>query len=195
MANENPNTPMGLRPVGTIGSAGYTGRVKTFATSTSDTTAIGIGDAVILTDTGDAAGVQVVSRLTTAGTTMIVGAVVGIVPDPTNLTVGYRAASTATKVLVDCDPNTIFEIQTGTTAATTIIGVAAVGNGCSYATGTVSTTTGNGLSVLGTTLATTAATNLKVLEVSPRVGNIVGDYCKFLVLINNHAYKAGANGL
>ena len=195
MANENANTPMGLRPVGTIGSAGYCGRIKAFATSTSDSAAIGIGDLVIGTTTGDANGTMIVTRLTTAGTTTIFGAVVGIVPDPTDLAKTYRVASTATKVLVDVDPNTVYEVQTGTTAATTIIGVADVGNGCSYTAGTVDTTTGNGKSVLGTTLATTATTNLKVLEVSPRVGNIPGDYCKFLVLINNHAYKAGATGM
>ena len=84
MANVgNTNAPMGLRAVGTLGSAGYVGRVATYATSTSDTQAIGIGDPVVVTGTGDAAGVPVVTRLTQAGTTAIVGAVVGIVPDPT----------------------------------------------------------------------------------------------------------------
>ena len=67
MANVgNANTPMGLRPVGTLGSAGYTGRVQTFATHTSDATAIGIGDAVFVGTTAAADGQLIVSRFTAA---------------------------------------------------------------------------------------------------------------------------------
>lgn len=195
MANENPNTPAGLRPVGTLGSAGYTGRVKVFATSTSDSAAIGIGDPVVLTGEGDTDGVPIVTRLTQAGTTAIVGAVVGVVPNYADLTKTYRVASTNMKVLVDVDPNTIYEIQTGTTAATTILGVAAVGQNVTLTMGTVDTTTGNGKTVLSTTAGTTTTLNVKILDLSQKVGNIAGDYAKFNVIINNHQYRAGTAGI
>ena len=98
-------------------------------------------------------------------------------------------------VLVDIDPNTVYEIQTGTTAATTIIGVAEVGANATLTMGTVDTTTGSGKTVLSTTTGTTTTLNVKILELSPKVGNIAGDYAKFNVLINNHQLKTGTAGI
>jgi hypothetical protein len=152
MANVgNANTPMGLRPVGTLGSAGYCGRVQAFATHTSDATAIGIGDAVFVGTTASATGQLMVSRFTAACTNAIVGVVVGIAPDPTNLTLAYRAASSSTQVLVDTDPNTIYEIADSSSAQTTCLAVADVGLNVLLAPGTVDTTTGNSKTVLGAT--------------------------------------------
>jgi len=192
----NVNRPQGLRPVGTVGSAGYTGRIQVFATSTSDTQAIGIGDPVIPTSTGDANGIMVATRLTQAGTTQILGAVVGIVPDPTNLTTTYRAASSATKILVDTDPNTIYEVSDSDTVAnTTCIAITDIGQNCTLALGTVDTTTGNGKTVLGTTIGTTTTLDVKILGLSPKVGNLVGDYAKYLVKINRSSYANNVAGL
>ena len=81
----NSNTPFGLRPVGTLGSGAYVGKVQVMYSSTSETAAIGIGDPVVLTGTGDASGVPGVIR-SAATTDAIVGVVVGAVPDPDNLT-------------------------------------------------------------------------------------------------------------
>jgi hypothetical protein len=197
MANPvgNTNAPMGLRAVGTLGSAGYVGRVMTFATSTSDTQAIGIGDPVIMNSTADADGVPQVTRLTQAGTTAIVGAVVGIKPDPTNLTATCRLGSTATRVLVDVDPNTVYEIADSSTAQTTSIAITDIGQNATLSMGTVDTTTGNGKTVLGTTIGTTTTLNVKILALSPKVGNLVGDWAKYQVLINNHQFRAGTAGI
>jgi hypothetical protein len=196
MANAgNTNAPMGLRPVGTLGSAGYTGRVQVFSTSTSDTQAIGIGDPVVLSGTADTDGIPTVTRLTQAGTTAIVGALVGVAPDPTDLTLGYRKASTAMKCLVDTDPNTIYEIADSSSAQTTCIAATDVGNNATLALGTVDTTTGNGKTVLGTTIGTTTTLNVKIIGLSPRVGNAIGDYAKYEVLINNHNYRTGTAGI
>jgi hypothetical protein len=191
----NANRPSGLRPVGTMGSAGYTGRVQVFATSTSDTQAIGIGDPVVPTSTGDAAGIMVATRLTQAGTTAILGAVVGIVPNPSDLTVGYRAASTNTKILVDTDSNTIYEVSDSDTVAnTTCIAITDIGQNATLQLGTVDTNTGNGKTVLSTSIGTTTTLDVKILGLSPKVGNLVGDYAKYLVKINRHAYANSVIG-
>lgn len=196
MANVgNSNTPMGLRPVGTLGSAGYMGRIQTFVALAADTTAIGIGDPVVMTGTADADGIPVVTRLTQAGTTAIVGAVVGVVPNPADLTLTYRKASTLMKVMVDTDPNTVYEIADSSVAQTTCIAATDVANNATLALGTVDTTTGNGKTVLGTTIGTTTTLNVKILGLSPKVGNAIGDYAKYLVLINNHQFRAGTAGI
>jgi hypothetical protein len=191
----NTNAPMGLRPVGTLGSAGYTGRVQTFATHTSDTTAIGIGDAVFVGTTASADGQLMVSRFTTGASTAIVGAVVGIVPDFSNLALAYRLGSTSTKVLVDTDPNTIYEIADSSTAQTTSLAVADVGLNILLASGTIDTSTGNSRTVLGTTVGTTTTMDCKLLGLSPKVGNLVGDYAKYQVKINRHLYSGFVTAL
>ncbi|MBV5327098.1 MAG: hypothetical protein JZU65_05585 [Chlorobium sp.] len=196
MANVgNSNTPMGLRPVSTLGSAGYMGRIQTFVALAADTTAIGIGDPVVMTGTADADGIPVVTRLTQAGTTAIVGAVVGVVPNPADLTLSYRKASTLMKVMVDTDPMTVYEIADSNGVQTTCIAATDVGNNATLSLGTVDTTTGNGKTVLGTTIGTTTTLNVKILGLSPKVGNAIGDYAKYLVLINNHQFRAGTAGI
>lgn len=191
----NANRPQGLRPVGTLGSAGYTGRIQIFSTSTSDTQAIGIGDPVVLTGTGDTNGVATVTRLTQAGTTTIVGAVVGIKPDPTDLTKTYRAASSATFVLVDTDPNTLYEIADSSSAQTTCLAATDIGSNATLSLGTVDTTTGNGKTVIGTSVGTTTTLDVKILNLAPKVGNAIGDYAKYIVKINRHTYGTVTAGI
>jgi len=190
----NSNTPMGLRPVGTLGSAGYAGRVQIFSTSTSDTAAIGIGDAVAMTGTADANGVATVTRFTAAGTASILGACVGIKPDPTDLTKTYRAASSGTMIFVDTDPSTIYEIADSSTAQTTCLAATDVATNILLAPGTVDTTTGNSKTVLGTTVGTTTTMDCKVLGLSPKVGNAIGDYAKYQVIINRHVFSGFTAG-
>lgn len=190
----NSNTPMGLRPVGTIGSAGYVGRLQQFVVLAADTTAIGIGDPIVMTGTADANGVPVATRHT-AGTNVISGVMVGVVPTPSDLTLGYRKASTLMTILADTDPNTIFEIQDSSSAQTTCLAATDIGSNCAIAHGTVDTTTGNGKTVLGTTVGTTTTMNVKIIGLSQKVGNKIGDYAKYLVVINNHTFNGGTAGI
>lgn len=192
MANVgNSNAPSGLRPVGTLGSAGYMGRIEVFATVTTDAAAIGIGDPVIITGEADGNGVPVVKRFTSNGTTgaVVSGVCVGIVPVATNLNIGYRPASSAVSVLCDTDPNTVYEVQEGSTSA--VLTAAAVGSNAGLTMGTVDTTTGNGKTVLNNSaVGTTTALECKILRLAPKVGNLIGDNAKWDVMINNHQFRA-----
>lgn len=189
----NSNTPFGLKPVGTIGNASYVGKLEKFFSSTSETAAIGIGDPVALAGSADADGVPTVIRMTAGGTA--VGVVVGVQPDPTDLTKNYKPANTARYLLVDVDPNTIYEVQETSSAATTYIAAASVGQNAALALGTVDTTTGNGKTVLTTTVGTTTTLDVQILRLSPKVGNAIGQYAKWLVRLNNNQYKANATAV
>lgn len=194
----NSNTPFGLRPAGTLGSAGYKGRIEKFyaaSTLTSATTAIGIGDPVQLSGDTDADGVPGIIRGTVGGT--FVGVVVGAVPDPTNLTQNYRPASTARYLLVDTDPNTVYEIQEATTSATSMVTTSLGGINAALSLGTLDTTTGNGKTVLSTTYYTNATTgDVQILRLKPEVGNAMGSaYAKWLVRLNNHQYVNKQTGI
>lgn len=192
----NSNTPFGLRPVGTLGSAGYVGRIEKFHASSNDSSAIGLGDVVYLTGTADANGVPTVARFTSAATGQTVGVLVGVVPTPTDLTLNYRKASTEMYCLVDTDPNTIYEVQDSDTTTTTALAATDVGANCSLVMGTVNTTTGNGKTVLNaTTAATTTTLAVQILRLKPAVDNAIGSYAKWIVKLANHQYGARAAGV
>jgi hypothetical protein len=185
----NSNVPMGLIPVGTIGSSGYVGRIEKFNVPATDATAIGIGDTVTLVGAGGIAtnGLPIVKRGTVGG--IAIGVCVGVELVPTDLTLTYRKASTAINILVDTDPMTIYEIQEN--------GAIALANGtkdCSLILGTVDTVTGNSKTMLNSgTVAATATLDCLLLRPSMRVDNTVpGTNAKWLVKLNLHQYSSGA---
>ncbi len=189
----NQNTPMGLRPVGTIGQSGYRGRIEAFNVPATDGTAIGIGDPVTLTGAGglSAGGLPICKRGTVGG--IAAGVMVGVQLNPGDLSMtgGYRKASTAMTILVDTDPNTIYEIQEDSVG-----GAVALANGTKNASlilGTVDTVTGNSKTMLDSnTAAADAALDLLMLRPSLKIDNTPASaYCKWLVKLNLHQYAGG----
>ena len=190
----NTNAPFGLRPVGSLGSSSYQGKISVFYAA-NDTHAIGIGDPVVITGTGDTNGIPGCTR-SAATTDTIVGVVVGALPDPDNLTKNFKPASTARYLFVDTDPNTLYEVQSGYdgTNASTIVSAANIGQNAQLAMGTVDTTTGNSKTLLSTTIITNATTGqVQIVRASTRVDNEVGTsspYSRWLVRLNYNQYKA-----
>ena len=191
MANEN--RPMGLRPVGTIGQAGYVGKIEAFNVPATDNTAIGIGDPVTLTGAGglSAGGLPIVKRGTVGG--VAAGVMVGVALNPADLgmTGGYRKASTAMTILVDTDPNTIYEIQEDSVGNS--IALANGTKNCSLILGTVDTVTGNSKTMADSnTAAADAALDLLLLRPAAKPDNTpAASYCKWLVKLNLHQYASG----
>jgi hypothetical protein len=125
-----------------------------------------------------------------------VGVVVGFLPDPTNLSLRHRTASTNRIALVLDDPEAIFEIQevSGGTAFT----AAEVGLNANVIVGSGSTTTGmSGMEINNSGENTTADLDLKILGLVKRPDNAFGEHAKWLVRINTHSYgnSAGNSGL
>src|ERR1700684_3291961 len=95
----NPNAPFGLRPVRSIGAPNTS--VNEYAHASTDSTALFIGDPVQTTGestsavTGIPDGTPYVSASGTITTAAIRGAVVGVAPTLTNLTLQYCPASVA----------------------------------------------------------------------------------------------------
>lgn len=178
----NSNTPFGLRPVGTVSGGEWTGAVQKFAVDSSNAAAIYIGDAVILEDDGNCARAAAGSAL--------LGVVVGVVVDnavAATVHPGYLPASTAGNILVSVGPDVIYEIQedsVGGAMVATNVGT----NGDLVATAG-STTSGVSAMTLDSSDviandATPASAQLRVWALSPKVGNAVGTYAKWLVRIN-----------
>jgi hypothetical protein len=191
----NVDRPNGLTPVKHINGSNWNGQTNMYLVDSGDGTAIFIGDLVKLAGGAGAAGTVVngvdVEGLPTviqsaAGDTHV-GVVVGFLPNQDNLMTRHRVASTNRIALVVDDPNVVFEIQeiSGGTALT----AAEVGLNANVVVGSGSATTGMSAAELSnSTEATTADLDLKIMGMSPRTGNNLGEHCKWLVLINTHSF-------
>lgn len=185
----NKNMPSGLRPVGTIGSHTYNGKIEKFYVPSTTAAAIGIGDPVKLAGGLHTDGTPLAARATAGD--VVIGVLVGVQPLPTDLTVTYRKASTSMYIYVETDPMTIYEVQEDSVG-----GAVALASGTQNATiiyGTVDTVTGNGKTMLdSSTVAANAALDLLILRPSPAVDNTVPlAYAKWHVKLNLHQYASG----
>lgn len=194
----NVNSPFGFRPVGTIGSETYNGRIETFYVSAA--TAIGLGDPVALSGGLSADGFPIAVRATS--TAKIVGVMVGVQPlYGGDLSVTWRKASTAMYIRVDTDPNTIYEVQEDSlTAGGAIGGYIALADGTknvNFVLGTVDTVTGNGKTMIDSSSVTaTSGEALDCLLLRPvqSPDNVFpGNYTKWLVKFNLMQYGPGAS--
>lgn len=183
----NTNVAFGLKPVRDAGGRPYNASVEMFYVPASDATALYQGDAVIKAGSADAAGVATVTRAGDTGA--ITGAVVGFA-DATSMLAGYRAASTAAYVLVNTDPDTLYEVQedaVGGAIAAADIGlnanlIAAAGSAYSKRSGTMLDTS---------TKATTATLQLRIVGLAQRPDNEMSANAKVLVKINNSTEVPG----
>ena len=121
----NPNSPFGLRPVGSLMPSAYSGAVMRCLISASDANDMGVGDPVDLYGDADTPGFTPTVKLATAGATNpIFGVITSLEMDPSSLYTPYRAGSAARYCYVNIDPYAIFEVQAGATVlAYTTVGL------------------------------------------------------------------------
>lgn len=185
----NANTPFGLKPLRGASSEPVSGGLEMFYHPASDGTALYIGDPVVKNGSADSAGIAGVVRAVAAGP--ITGVVQGFVPDGVTNAAGYGAASTAFYVLVNTDPDQLYEIQEAAGIAAADVGLnanMATGSGSSY-------TKRSGFLLDAATKATTATLALKIVGLVPRPGNDFGAYNKLAVKINNSTEVSGSAGV
>lgn len=188
----NANTPMGLKPVRYFNGAPWTGQARRYQIAASYGYAIGIGTCVDLAGSSSADGVTpTVARVTAGATYPILGVVVALEPNPTDLTSLHFVASTATAryVYVVDDPNVIFEAQV---AGTSTIGYADVGLNTYLVDGSpvVNATTGVDTATLYATPSADATYQLLIMGAVDRPDNDISvAYGKFEVMISLHRMK------
>ena len=185
----NANVPRGLVPARNVSGGYVTGAVQTFVHDSGDSTAIYVGAPVKLTGTNYTHNGGSYPGVVLAATTdVIVGVVVGVLPD-TATSLPYCAASTTRALLVDTDPQTLYEIQDANSG--TALTDAAVGLNCSFTGSGGNATYGwSAITLDNTTEATTNTLALKIVGIVNRPDNVSGDTgpAKFLVRINRHQY-------
>jgi hypothetical protein len=185
----NVDRPNGFRPYRYLNGAPYNGAFTSYVVPASDGTALFVGDLVKLSATGDAnTGLRGVVQA--AAGDAVVGVVVGMEVDPTDLnTPQYRAASTRRVVYVADDPSLLFEAQED--GDTDPLETIDVGQNLNAVVGSGSTVTGaSGMELDSDSHNTTATLTLKLMELAQRADNewVSGGqaYTRWIVKINNH---------
>jgi len=201
----------GFRPVKHMTGAPYNGQVSRMMVSASDGTILNVGDLVVLdgtnadiVDTVDGGVYPVVKRAITATTAavaaaVVVGAVVGFIPDYSNLNLNNaRSASTKRFVLVADAPDLIFACPqdgVGGVVAADSVGL----NVGIIATAVPSTATpASTMCVDSSTVSTTNTLPLQVVGVTAAPDNDVTSTARpaeLLVRVNTHQWAVGATGV
>jgi hypothetical protein len=189
----NPDTPFGMRPAKHLNGMAWNGQTMRCYAPSTYAVALFVGDPVVLSGTGDTAGVAPEVNVATVGDgNKIFGVITAFDPDD-NQQYNYRPASTARYMQVCCDPDVLFEIQGCSSAA---LGAATIGlNAVLVKTHSGSTITGQSGVEMDSGAAAAPGTNgsyqLLVLAAVDRPDNdITYANAKWLVMINLHTLRA-----
>lgn len=186
----NANVPRGLIPYRSSTSGYFNAGVNIYYVPSSVASNIFIGDPVTwLTNSADNEGIPGVTLATAGSSNNVLGAMVGIVnggepiiPIVQNSPI-YHVASTAGYILVNDDPNTLYEVQENGAMAQ-----GAPGRNVNLVSGTGSTVTGfSGWQLNSSTLNTTNTLQMKIMRLLEQADNAVGTNAKWLCRINLNA--------
>ena len=199
----NPNKPAGLVPIGYLNGSKWNavGRVYCIP-DTDDTNAYAIGDPVVLAGSADSNGVPTIT-LATAGTgNQLLGAIVsgagaevygGQYGVPADSPIVIPATKTrAYYVLVEDDPNVIFEIQEDNLVSD--LAADDVGLNCNLVSGANNGYI-SGWQLDSDSKAAGATLQMKLLRLAQRRDNAFGTDAKWWCLINHHVFRPGQTGL
>lgn len=190
----NLDRPKGIRPLRYLNGTPWNGRFSIYYKAAGLAEAIFKGSPVKLAGSADATGKYPTISLAGSGVP-ILGGVIGfgntpnLVADVTDLDLLYSPASTACYVAVADDPSIIFEAQEDSSTTFT---ADEVGLNASFTTESGNTTTGwSTVEIDCSTEATTSTLGIRILRLIDRVDNELGNYSKWEILINAHAYGQG----
>ena len=192
----NSDAPSGFKPIKHLNGNPWNGKVNVYYIPATDATATFIGDAVKSAGSATPDGLYPTVAQAAAGDA-IRGIVVGFSDQPyvsvntDNLNEKYRAASVARYAFVVDDPDVIFEVQEDSDGGS--IAAASVGLSCDFVVGSGSTVTGKSGMEIDSSDVATAAGQFKLLRVSNKVGNELGNYCKWEVLFREHEMLAATD--
>lgn len=204
MANLNRVT--GLSPFTYLNANPYEGQVRTYYIAPGDTSAYAIGDPVkTASGLADANGVSAVTIAVAGDGQPIRGVIMGMGgtiegamfgdANSLALTVIPAAKLYGYYVAVADDADILFEVQEFSGAGSTNFTAADIGKNCNLKAGTNSGYV-SGWTLDDTAASATAATRqVKLMGIARRPDNAFGNYCKFIVRINNHELNSGTAGV
>jgi hypothetical protein len=190
----NVDKPNGFTPVGHLLGLPWSGGLHLYSIAVGYNVALFPGDLVLKAGSADATGRYATIQIATVGAP-ILGAIVSVVQDPTNLGLLYSPASTAGYAWVADDPYIIFEAQEDDVDGTTL-SADEVGLNADFLTGGGDTTRQRSIMEIDRSTANVGSDiGLKILGLAPREDNELGAYSKWWVTINEHFYNAPTAGI
>lgn len=193
----NPNVPRGLTPVRGVNSQYVTGGLRAYYHDSGNAVAIFVGDLVTAAGTSTTVasmGGAILPNVVQSATGDIFQGVVVAIQPVTRDSLPYGPASTGFVLLVDDDPNSMFEIQEVNSG--TPLTANDVGFNANIVVGSGNTTTGlSGMALDNTTEAVGATLDLKIVDFVNRADNEVGAAAKFYVRINRHRFANQIAGI
>ena len=188
----NKDRPCGLKPIKHLNGVTWNGKFNVYRKVAAEN--FFIGSPVKLAGSADATGKYPTVALAGAGGP-IVGSVVGfgntpyLAADVSDLDKVYSISTEDVYVAVADDPDLIFECQEDSTTNFT---ADSIGCNADLTTESGSTTTGkSSVEIDCSTETTTSTLEIRILRLVDRPDNELGDYAKFEVMINVHAYGQG----
>lgn len=193
------NAPNGLIPVRKLDGSAWTGATNNYQLTTTYATALFRGDPLIRLSDGyvgvGVAGSPVLGVFWGVKYTTSAGVVTFSNYWPGNP--GVLTGSTVEALVID-DPNVVYSIQetNASGVAGTPLALADRGLNANFLYTAGSTSTGqSAVSLNNESENTTDSLNLKIIDLDPTPGNVVGSFANWLVTINASAYKAGVAGI
>jgi len=169
--------PFGLTPVRYKSGAPYNGAANLYSVAAGETNNIFIGDPVLISGTGDAAGIPGVVRAA-AGDRMT-GVVVGFgqfdgasAGSTTAINRGYRTASTADYLLVADDYNLLFAVEEDAVGGA--LDAHGIGNNADLVAGTGSVYTKRSGYMLDSSTKATTSAQVRIVGFDQTIGNTIG---------------------
>lgn len=185
----NANIATGLTPRRYRNGAPWTGAARTYHVPSTNTTALFVGDPVLITGTADSMGNPDIGIAAASGP--ITGVVVGFRPTAPFSPNKFLAAGTEGYVIVADDPDLMFEVQDNGTLPLT-----AIGQNANLVAGAGNTGTGwSGWQLNASSAATTASLQVRIISLQQRADVEPGAFQKFLVALNQSTEAAGTAGV
>lgn len=187
----NTNAAFGGKLVGSLLGAPISGMLNTYTAPASYATDIFIGDPVVVTG-ARSSGYQNVNVATAGATNQITGFVVGFIPTPGIVSLGYGAASTLRYVQVADNPEALFELQEDAVGGA--IAEASIGINVDLVSGPGSASTKkSGWMIDSSTVASGATLQMIIRDIVTRIDNESATaYAKYICSINIHTRRLGA---
>ena len=193
------NAPQGLQPVRKLDGSAWTSSLNSYQIVTTYASSMFTGDPVTIGSDGylarGVAGSAIVGVFMGVKYTDSTGTVKFMPYWPGNP--GVQTGSTVEALVLD-DPNLVFSIQetNGSGAAGTPLALADRGLNANFLYTAGNTATGqSAVSLNNTTEADTSSLNLKIIDLDPTPGNVLGSFANWLVTVNNHLYRGGVTGI
>ena len=182
----NLDKPRGAKVVGHLDGSPFNGMVGYYNFAAAEATATFIGDFVKSAGSADGDGIPTIAQA--AAGDALLGVVVSIAFDPTDLRTIHRKASTLRYAYVADAPDVVVEMQEDAVGGALAAGD--IGNNADVVVAAGDATTGQSAMEIDSSTKATTTAQLRILKLLQRPDNEIGANALYLCAINEHEHKS-----